>query len=475
MKKIKREWKSSMSSINYERLLDGFEPSFEFNAPQAIPAEEYEERMTHMRKQAALQGHDVILIHANGAGFFFTSNTYLRYACDWAREGILIVPVNKNEDIHLVTFFTQAVLLPPPGEPVGIDKIWQVGALGEEYSGRAGTSEAQLVETVVKVLTDANYSAASIAGMGDGSSFTYWEAIKEKLPKIQIKDETHIINDMQVLRSVNEQAQIRASAQLIDIGYQAACHATRLGVTDFELYAAFTFAQLARGGEHGDGYQIGINKYGTQCGKPYGHKVVCGDLINFYLSAVPFRGYTAQSARMIAVGDITSKQEQTLAVCTEAVRRAEEKIKPGTPLNEIHKAAFSVYLEHGYLQDDTTATMPYNWAPHDDLSAREIPVQYIKDVDYEKIGRQLNHLYPAVTGPHNPNIGHSVGMPGSPKFNITSHNTDIAEPGMVFVLHAQWGDPMSSGANIGNCYLVTEDGFENLNRHSPLETVRIQV
>lgn len=187
MKKIKREWKSSMSSINYERLLDGFEPSFEFNAPKAIPVEEYGERIAHMRKQAALQGHDVILIHANGAGFFFTSNTYLRYACDWAREGILIVPVNKNEAIHLVTFFTQAVLLPPPGEPVGIDKIWQVGALGEEYSGRAGTSEAQLVETVVKVLTDANYSAASIAGMGDGSSLHIGKLSKKSYQKFKSK------------------------------------------------------------------------------------------------------------------------------------------------------------------------------------------------------------------------------------------------------------------------------------------------
>jgi len=32
-------------------------------------------------------------------------------------------------------------------------------------------------------------------------------------------------------------------------------------------------AQLARGGETGDGYQIGINQYGTHCGKPYGHVV----------------------------------------------------------------------------------------------------------------------------------------------------------------------------------------------------------
>ena len=81
----------------------------------------------------------------------------------------------------------------------------------------------------------------------------------------------------------------RAAAQLVDIGTQAAYHVTRPGVTDAEIYAAFTFAQLARGGETGDGYQIGINEYGTHCGKPYGHVVRPGDLINLYISNVTYQ------------------------------------------------------------------------------------------------------------------------------------------------------------------------------------------
>lgn len=463
-----------MSSINYEKLLNDFEPNFDFKPPKAIPPEEFHSRIDRIRQSATVQGHDVLLIHADGAGFFSTTNKFLRYACDWPREGLLIVPTDSSKDLHLVSFFTQSVILPPPGEPVGVEKLWQVGALGEEYSGRPSTSESKLVEAVYKILIDLGYSSASVGVIGDNSSTKYWEGIRIKLPKSRIVDETQIVTDMQNIRSINEQDQIRASAQLMDIGFQAACHVTKPGVTDFEIYAAFTFAQMARGGESGDGYQIGINRFGTHCGKPYGHKVVSGDLINLYLSALPYHGYTAQAARMIAVGDITSKQEETLEVCTEAVRRAEEKIRPGARFCDLHNAAFSVYLEHGYLEDDTTGTMPYNWSPHNDLSAREIPVQYIQDKDYERDGRKLKHVYPAVAGPHNPNLGHSVGMPGNSKFNITSHNTDTVEAGMVFVLHAQWVDPMVSGANIGNCYLATEDGFENLSCHTPLDTIRIK-
>lgn len=110
----------------------------------------------------------------------------------------------------------------------------------------------------------------------------------------------------------------------MDIGFQAACHACRLGVTDHELFAAFTFAQMARGGENADGYQIGANAWGTHIGKAYGHTIVSGDLINFYVSGISYRGYTAQMARMIAVGTITPKQEEVLEVCTESLRRAEK-------------------------------------------------------------------------------------------------------------------------------------------------------
>ena len=144
------------------------------------------------------------------------------------------------------------------------------------------------------------------------------------MPKARFVSENPIIDRMQKIRSPREVEMSRAAAQLISIGTQAAYHVTRPGVTDAEIYAAFTFAQLARGGETGDGYQIGINQYGTHCGKPYGHVVRPGDLINLYISNVTYQGYTAQTARMIAVGEITARQEKVLAACTEGVKRGRE-------------------------------------------------------------------------------------------------------------------------------------------------------
>lgn len=465
-----------MSFMNCEKLLEGFQPSFEFVPPKAITEEEYRARVDHVRREAVVAEHDVTLVCANGSHSYNVTNKYLRYLCDWNREGILIIPSDSSKEMRLYSFYTQSVILPPSwGEAVGVEKIYQVGALGREYSGRPADSFSKLIEGVAKALTDMGYASASIGTIGDAGTAKNWAALQAALPKAQFANETHVILDMQRLRTPAEVDQIRASVQLMEIGFEAAVHACKPGVTDWELYAAFSYAQLARGGENADGYQIGVNQWGTHCGKAYGHIIEPGDIINFYVSGISYRGYTGQISRMIAVGDITAKQEEALEVCAESLHRAEKVIRPGARVCDINKAGFEPFIERGLLKNDVTATMPYNWAPNDDLTAVEMPVQYIPDKGLERYGRKLMHVYPPVAGPHNPNLGHGVGMHGNPdKFNVTSHNTDICKPGLAFVLHPQWLVPMECGANIGNCYVVTEDGYENLSCHTPAETIRIK-
>lgn len=465
---------SRSTSRQVESLLADFEPDFDFVAPPPLPPEEFAERVRRIRREAVAAGHDALVIHAGSVGWFHASNAYLRYVCDWMREGVLIVPSDSDKDMVLLSFFTQSVILPPGGEPVGVEQIWQIGAIGREYADRPGSSVVKTAEATAKLLSDLSFAGGQIGRIGDRTSAGLFGYLKEMMPKAQFIDDNAIIDRMQRVRSPREVEMFRAAAQLISIGTQAAYHVTRPGVTDAEIFAAFTFAQMARGGETGDGYQIGINQYGTHCGKPYGHVVRPGDLINLYISNVTYQGYTAQTARMIAVGEITARQEKVLAACTEGVKRAEKLIRPGTLVSEVNDAAFTAYIEHGLLDSPNARTMPYNWEPAEDGGPRLVPRQYVPDADWEARGRRLMHVYPANNGPHNPNLGHSVGMAGGQNsFNVSSHNYDRLEEGMVFVLHTQWLEALSAGCNIGDCYVVTADGFENLSCHTPLETHRV--
>jgi Xaa-Pro aminopeptidase len=457
-----------------ESLLSGFEPDFEFVAPPPLPEAEFAERLRRIRREAVVAGHDALVVHADMIGWFHTSNAYLRYICDWMREGVLVIPTDSDKELVLLSFFTQSVVLPPGGEPVLVDQIWQIGAIGREYADRPGSSTAKTAEATAKILTDLGLAGGQVGTIGDATSATFLAHLEALMPRARVVPENAIIDRLLKVPSRREVEMFRAAAQLISIGTQAAYHVTRQGVTDTEIYAAFTYAQLARGGETGDGYQIGVNEYGTHCGKPYGRRIRSGDLINLYISNVTYRGYNAQTARMIAVGEITKRQEEVLTVCIEGVKRAEKLIRPGALVSEINNAAFEPFVEHGFLTSPDARTMPYNWAPADCGGPRIVPRQYVPDADWEAQGRKLMHVYPATHGPHNPNLGHSVGMAGSrTSYNISSHNYDRLVEGMVFVLHAQWLEPQSAGCNVGDCYVVTADGFENLSRHTSLETYRV--
>ena len=455
-------------------LLAGFEPDFDFVAPPPLPEAEFAERLRRIRREAVLAGHDAIVIYTDMVGWFHTSNAYLRYVCDWMREGVLIIPTDSDKGLTLLSFFTQSVILPPGGEPMLVEDLWQIGAIGREYADRPGSSTAKTAEACAKMLGELGLAKGQIGWISDRTGVQFHGYLTELMPQAEFVADNRILDRMQKIRSPLEIEMFRAAAQLISIGTQAAYHVTRPGVTDAEIYAAFTWAQLARGGETGDGYQIGINQYGTHCGKPYGHVVRPGDLINLYISNVTYRGYTAQTARMIAVGNITAHQEDVLAACTEGVKRAEKLIRPGVLVSDVNNAAFGPYIERGFLTSPEARTMPYNWSPADDGGPRLIKRQNVPDLDWEAQGRTLNHVFPATPGPPNPHLGHSVGMAGAQNsFNVSSHNFDRLEEGMIFVLHTQYLEPLSAGCNIGDCYLVTADGFENLSRHTPLETHRV--
>lgn len=470
-----RELSRPVDYRRMESLLADFEPDFDFQPAPQIAESEYADRLRRIRREATVAGHDAVLVHSSLVGWYHTSNPFLRYVCDWMREGVLIIPTDADVEPRLLSFWTESAVIPPGGEPLLVGDIWQVSPFGRESVDRPGSPLKKTVAACVRILRDLGVDGGQVGLIGDETATSCWAGVRESMPTTNFVQATDIVLRMQRIRSPGEIALIRSAAQLIDIGYQAACHVTRPGVTDYEIYAAFTYAQMSRGGETGDGYQIGVNQYGTHCGKPYGHVVRSGDLINLYVSNVTYLGYCAQSARMMVLGTGTSDQEEVLEMCVDAVRRAESLIRPGIAFSDLHDAAFEAYVERGYLKSKETRTMPFNWAAMDDGSPRPIPRQYVPDDDWEAQGRRLMHVYPAVAGPHNPNLGHAIGMPKLPQYNIASHNSDRMEPGMVFVLHAQWVDPLVAGCNVGDLYVVTDDGFENLSCHTELEPFRAPV
>ena len=87
---------SSMTTLGPEALLRGFEPDFELTLAPRIPEAEFLSRVERMRRAATVAGHDALLVHADGAARYTTTNNYVQYACNWGREGLLVIPTDTD-------------------------------------------------------------------------------------------------------------------------------------------------------------------------------------------------------------------------------------------------------------------------------------------------------------------------------------------------------------------------------------------
>ena len=121
-------------------MLADFEPSFDFVGAPQLPESEYADRIRRIRRDATVAGHDAVLVHSSLVGWYHTSNPYLRYICDWAREGVLIIPTDDAVAPQIVVLLDRVRAPAAGGEPLLVEDIWQVAPWGRENLDRPGSS-----------------------------------------------------------------------------------------------------------------------------------------------------------------------------------------------------------------------------------------------------------------------------------------------------------------------------------------------
>ena len=117
------------------------------------------------------------------------------------REGVLIVPTDSDKPLTLLSFFTQSVLLPPGGEPLLVDEIWQIGPIGREYADRPGDSVIKTAEKCAEILAHLGLRHAQIGQVGDRTSLTFWAALNALMPKCRFIADNPILDRLQKVRS----------------------------------------------------------------------------------------------------------------------------------------------------------------------------------------------------------------------------------------------------------------------------------
>lgn len=238
-----------------------------------------------------------------------------------------------------------------------------------------------------------------------------------------LEDDEHLIRRLRLVKSAGEIAYTRKAAKILDRSLEAVIEASRPGVLDSEIKAAYLTSILRDGADMPPNpplFNSGPRAvYGRGVSEPRRIEAQDQLLVEY---PVAYRRYNVKTEWTILFGKVPSAHRKMYDVARETLHRMTEIARPGTTLGEIF----------------------------------DIHAQGLDDGGYGK------HRYGAT--------GYSVGCTFSPTSMdvppmIYSGNATVCEPGMTLFYHVMIGDSDTGyGMGVGHTLLVTESSPEALTR-----------
>ena len=236
-----------------------------------------------------------------------------------------------------------------------------------------------------------------------------------------LEDDDHLIRKLRLVKSPAEIAYTRKAAEILDRSLEAVIAASRPGVLDSEIKAAYLTSILADGADMPPNpplFNSGPRAiYGRGVSEP--RRIDSQDQIVVEYP-VAYRRYNVKTEWTILFGSVPPAQRKMYNVARETLDRMTDVARPGTTLGEI----FDVHA---------------------------------KGLDEGGYGR---HRYGAT--------GYSVGCTFAPTSMdvppmIYPGNATVCEPGMTLFYHVMIGDSDTGlGMGVGHTLLVTEEAPEVL-------------
>ena len=221
-------------------------------------------------------------------------------------------------------------------------------------------------------------------------------------------------------RAIKDEAEIRLmkeASRINDLVNGMAADYVRPGMTEKEI-AAFIDAEFLRQGASGSSFTT-IVSFGANAADPHHEPddtvLRDGDCVLIDMGCV-YQRYCSDMTRTFVCGHSNPEFEKIHALVREANERAEALVRPGVRLCDVDAAARNHIAEAGY-------------------------------------GEYFNHR-----------LGHFIGQTDHEKGDVSSANSAVTRPGMIFSIEPGIYLPGRFGVRVEDLVLVTEDGCEVLNR-----------
>jgi Xaa-Pro aminopeptidase len=162
-----------------------------------------------------------------------------------------------------------------------------------------------------------------------------WKQIREAFPRAELIDATAILDQVRYVKSQEEIDVLAKSAQINELAVQAELETAKVGVKDWEVWAAAHYAMTRNGSElpiHCF-WVSGKNPKRTLT-RPSMRLLERGDVIINELEA-SWIGYRAQAVQPVFVEVIDPIQAELIKVQREIFNRVLETLKPGVTVGEL--------------------------------------------------------------------------------------------------------------------------------------------
>ena len=237
-----------------------------------------------------------------------------------------------------------------------------------------------------------------------------------------VEDKSNLINKLRVVKSKEEIVYVKKAAELADKALDEAWKYAKAGVNESKILAEMNRVIFEEGGDYpANEFIIGSGKNALLC-RYQAEKKTLNKIDQLSIEwAGTFKHYHSAMFRTIPIGKADSKHYKMHEACIQALKNCEDKLKTGNKIGEVFDIHAKTFDELGYNKARMNA------------------------------------------------CGYSLGAAFSPNWMdwpmLYTGNPYIIEPGNVFFMHMILMDSDNELAmNLGETYLVTEDGNERLGK-----------
>jgi len=237
-----------------------------------------------------------------------------------------------------------------------------------------------------------------------------------------IEDKSELITKIRVVKSEEEIKYVRKAANLADLALEEAWRYSKAGASESKILAEMNRVIFEGGGDYpANEFIIGSGDNALLC-RYQAEKKILNNIDQLSIEwAGTFRHYHSAMFRTIPIGKADPKHSKMHEACVQALKNCQSKLIPGNKAGEVFDVHAKTFDDLGYNKARMNA------------------------------------------------CGYSLGATFSPNWMdwpmLYTGNPYVIQPGNIFFMHMILMDSESNLAmNLGETYLVTENGNERLGK-----------